>query len=297
MNVGNALKVTCVGLAGGILLRTVEMLYFMDYETGFYTDSGLMAWTCTGFVLLACLIAAILCGRANRSYGVFVPRRNPVTGVVAVLSGIALLASGVIQASRYLDGSYAKGSEYGMAERGFMHAAFFVLCLLFGLVQLYAGVGFFAGKNYFAKLPLLYLVSVLWGIFYLGLVYMFYAKSSSYSENLFAVLEAASLLLSLMYLTRVFAGIGKESSTRRLFVCGVCASVLTLSYGGGNLLLLLFGKQYPGEIPSDIQIAVLCVGVFLLLFLITFRKYGIRKLTAAEEKPRHRATRFRQSEE
>ena len=44
VNVGNALKVTCVGFAAGVLLRVVQMLYFFDYDTGFYTDGGVMAW-------------------------------------------------------------------------------------------------------------------------------------------------------------------------------------------------------------------------------------------------------------
>ena len=30
VNVGNALKVTCVGFAAGVLLRVVQMLYFFD---------------------------------------------------------------------------------------------------------------------------------------------------------------------------------------------------------------------------------------------------------------------------
>ena len=34
VNVGNALKVTCVGFAAGVLLRVVQMLYFFDYDTG-----------------------------------------------------------------------------------------------------------------------------------------------------------------------------------------------------------------------------------------------------------------------
>ena len=48
VNVGNALKVTCVGFAAGVLLRVVQMLYFFDYDTGFYTDGGVMAWISSG---------------------------------------------------------------------------------------------------------------------------------------------------------------------------------------------------------------------------------------------------------
>ena len=52
VNVGNALKVTCVGFAAGVLLRVVLMLYYFDYETSFYTDGGVMAWVSLGVPLL-----------------------------------------------------------------------------------------------------------------------------------------------------------------------------------------------------------------------------------------------------
>ena len=97
VNVGNALKVTCVGFAAGVLLRVVQMLYFFDYDTGFYTDGGVMAWISLGVPVLTGLLASWMCFRARRYFGPYVPRRNVMAGIAALLSGAVLILSGVLQ--------------------------------------------------------------------------------------------------------------------------------------------------------------------------------------------------------
>ena len=68
VNVGNALKVTCVGFAAGVLLRVVQMLYFFDYDTGFYTDGGVMAWISLALPLATGLLASWMCFRSRRYF-------------------------------------------------------------------------------------------------------------------------------------------------------------------------------------------------------------------------------------
>ena len=210
VNVGNALKVTCVGFAAGVLLRVVQMLYFFDYDTGFYTDGGVMAWISLALPLATGLLASWMCFRSRRYFGPYVPRKNVMAGVTAVLSGAVLLLSGALQ---WMDLrlQLAAGGEYVA-----LHGLFLGCCLLFGLVQLFLSVGFFTGKNSLEKARLLYLVGVLWGVAYLILVYVFYAKSSSFVENFFAVLGGVATLLCLFYLCKLFAGVDEEGAATYL---------------------------------------------------------------------------------
>ncbi len=277
MNVGNALKVTCVGFAGGVVLRVVQMLYCFDYDTGFYTDGGFLAWCSLLFTVAASLLAGAMCFCSRRYFGPYVPRKNNMLGVVAALSGTALLASAVLQTIDYVGYLKTGASAYDSAERGVIHIAFLVSCFLFGAVQLFAAAGFFQGTNNLEKAPLLYLLGVAWGVAYLILVYVFYAKSSSFVENFFAVAGGACTLLSLFYLCKLFAGVEEESAAKRVFVTGIFAVVLTVTYSFSNLALLLLGKSYSGEIPSMIQLSSLGMSLFLLVFLMTFRKHSIRR--------------------
>ncbi len=296
LNVGNALKVTCVGFAVGVVLRVVQMLYCFDYDTGFYTDGGVLAGCSLAVAVLASLLGGVMCFFSRRYFGPYVPRKNNVLGVVAVLSGAALLASAVLQAVDYAGYLKTGMSAYDSAQRGVIHVAFMASCFLFGVVQLFVSIGFFQGKNNLAKAPLLYLVGVLWGIAYLILVYVFYAKSSSFVENFFAIFGAASTLLSLFYLCKLFAGVEEESAAKRVFVAGIFAVVFTVIYSFSNLVLLLLGKSYVGEIPSLIQLSSLGVSLFLLVFLMTFRRYSIRRAPKeAEDAPaaQRKTRRFR----
>lgn len=295
MNVGNALKVTCVGFTAGVLLRVVQMLYCFDYVTGFYTDGGVLAWLSLGIPVICCLLAGFMCFKSRRYFGPYVARRNGLAGAAGILSGVALIASGILQALDYMEYLQTGISKYDSAQRGAIHVAFFAACFLFGLVQLFTSVGFFTGKNSLEKAPLLYIVGVVWGIAYLILVYVFYAKSSSFVENFFAVIGGVSMLLSLFYLCKLLAGVDEEAAAKRLFVSGIFAVVLTVTYSFSNLALLLLGKSYLGEIPAMIQLSSLGVALFLLLFLVTFKKYSLRRTPKGggdEAGGRHSAKRF-----
>ena len=288
VNVGNALKVTCVGFAAGVLLRVVLMLYHFDYDTSFYTDGGVMAWISLGVPLVMGLLAAWMCFRSRRYFGPYVPRKNPLTGAAALLSGVVLLVSAGLQWAGL--GSMTPGREQWV-----LHLFFLVCCVLFGLVQVFASVGFFTGKNNLEKVPLLYLLGVLWAISYLILVYVFYAKSPSFVENFFTILGGASMLLCLFYLCKLLAGVDEVGAAKRAYVAGIFTVVLSLSFSLSNLSLLLLGRVYSGEIPPAVQLAVLVVSLYLLVFLVTFRKYSLRRAPKGglePSGPRHSAKRF-----
>lgn len=269
VNVGNALKVTCVGFAAGVLLRVVQMLYFFDYDTGFYTDGGVMAWVSLGAPVLCGLLAAWMCFRSRRYFGPYVPRRNPLTGAAALLSGAALVFAGGAQALEL------RAGELGTYRA--VHLLFAGASLLFGLVQLAAAAGFFVGRNYLRRVPLLYLAAVLWGVAYVVMVYVFYARSSSLVENLFSVFGGVFTLLALFYLCKLLAGVDEEGAAKRLFATGVLGVVLQITYALSNLALLPLGRTYSGEIPPFAQLSSLGVALFLLVFLVSFRKSSLRR--------------------
>lgn len=277
MNVGNALKVTCVGFAGGILLRMVQLLFFFDYETGFYTDSGVMAWICTGFVVLTAVLAIVMCFRDRRSFGRYSAGKNNLAGAVGAASGLVLIAAAVMQLMDYLNYQTQNYGASDAQEYGVLHTAFLICCFAFGAVQLFVSSGFFLGRNSLSKVPLLYLVAVLWGVSYLVLVYVFYAKASSFTENFFAVIGGVTTLMALFYLCKLFAGVDEEGAAKRFYVTGIASVILTMTYSVSNLALMLLGKSYIGEIPTSVQLASLAVSLFLLAFLFTFKKDSIRR--------------------
>ena len=283
MNVGNALKVLCVGFGAGVVLRVVQMLYFYDYTTGFYTDGGVVAFCSLGLPLLAALLSGVMCFKSRRYFGPYVPRRNALAGCAAIFSGLVLIVSGVLQLTVYLRAPQTGMAVYEFSNQWMIHAAYLLASL-----QLYMAAGFFIGKRNLERLPLLYLVAVAWGILNLILAYVFYAKSSSFVENFFSVISCAALLLSLFYLCKLFAGVDEEGAAKRAFVAGGLAVVLTVTYCFSNLALMPLGRTYTGEAPASIQLSSLSVSLFVLAFLITFRKYSLRRTPAESSKEERR---------
>ena len=277
MNVGNALKVLCVGFGAGIVLRVVQMLYFFDYSTGFYTDGGVVAGCSLGLPLLAAVLSGFMCFKSRRYFGAYVPRRNVLVGGAAIASGLVLIVSAVLQGVDYLGYLKTGVTGYDFAHLRLLHFAFLITSLLFGFLQIYMSAGFFTGKRNLQKAPLLYLIAVAWGMVNLILTYVFYAKSSSFVENFFSVISSASLLMTLFYLCKLFAGVDEEGAAKRVFVSGGLAVVLTVTYCFSNLVLMLLGRKYTGEIPAPIQLSSLSVALFALTFLINFRKYSLRR--------------------
>ncbi len=288
MNVGNALKVLCVGFGAGVVLRVVQMLYFYDYTTGFYTDGGVVAFCSLGLPLLAALLSGVMCFKSRRYFGPYVPRRNALAGCAAIFSGLVLIVSGVLQLTVYLRALQTGMTVYGFSNQWMIHVAYLLASLLFGFVQLYMAAGFFVGKRNLERVPLLYLAAVAWGILNLILAYVFYAKSSSFVENFFSVISCAALLLSLFYLCKLFAGVDEEGAAKRAFVSGGLAVVLTVTYCFSNLALMPLGRTYTGEAPASIQLSSLSVSLFVLAFLITFRKYSLRRTPAESSKEERR---------
>lgn len=269
MNIGVALKVTCVGFVAGVVLRVIGMLYAFDYDTGFYTDGGLLAGCCLGAVILASVLGAVMCHRDRESLGAYVFVKDSVLGAAGLLSGaVLLLCGGLLLHDLTVQGAVRAAA----GKAGVPGLVFAVLSLAFGAVQLFAGVDFITGKGRLAKVPLLYLTGVAWGVDYLIMVYVTYAHSSSLAENFFAVVGGSALVLALFYLCRCLAGVGPKAAAHRLFITGIAAVVLVVTHSISDLTLMLLGAHYDGEIPWMIQLATLITALFVLTFLATYRR-------------------------
>ena len=280
MNVGNALKITCVGLAAGVMLRTVQMLFFYDYETGFYTDNGTVAWISLTVPLLLAGLAVVMCLRSGSHFGPFVPRKNIPMGLVTALSGVILIFAGFIILVDFLGNTLLlpEGSmpEAYPALYTVVYIPFAAFSVLFGMVQIMFAVSFFGGSNSIGKAPLLYITAVLWSLFLLILMYIFYARTPSFTDNFFAIFSSSSILLTLFYLTKLISSVDESPSSKRMFLCGIFAVVISMTSSLSNLVLMFLSKTASNKIDFMIQLSVAGVAAFLLVFLVTFRKYSLR---------------------
>ena len=248
MRVGRALKLICVGFGLGVLLRVVQMLYFFDYETGFYTDGGVMAWLSLGLPLAASLAAAVLCYRSRRVLrALHSPAQRAGGGDRAAVRGGAgdlrrppgggrrgAAGSGLLQRRR--PGGHPGGllGELPALRPG---ADRRVRGVLHREEQLGQGAPAVPGGSAVGReLPgagvrvLRQVPPPLW-------------RTSS------PWWAPPPCCWALFYLCKLLAGVEEESAARRLFIAGSFGVVLTVSYTFSNLALMPLGRWYTGEIP------------------------------------------------
>lgn len=266
----SGLKLICAGTAAAVVLRSIQMLFFFDFDTGFYPDGGLAAWISL-LLPLAAVIAAVAAARPDcQSLGPWHSCKRPVLAALAALSGAVLCGVSLVMAADYkfyLDSGF---SQFESIRQQGDHVLYIIASLLFGVVQLAGAMGLFSGRDILPRAPLIYIPAVLWGLANLVMVYVFYAKSSSVVENIFALIGAAALLLALLYLCRLFAGLTPQKTALRLLSTGGLAAVLVIGGQGVNLVLRLSGKSYAGEIPPACQLAEVGTALFVLGAMVSY---------------------------
>ena len=255
------------GLIAGTVFRIFRGLWALDSVTGFDNDGGVLNWLSLA-VPMFLAIGAILIFRSNKAaFQSSHFEKSQGISIMGIGTGLLLVQSGVMQILDYSRGTGLafQGGEF--SQQGFIFVFYIVMCLVFGLVQLVA-VGFW--KDFFAKAPLLYVSAILWGMSYLVMVYVFYAKSSSFVENFFVVAGAASMLLALLYLCKLFASVDPAESAKRMFVFGGIAAVLVGTYTMADLVLFFTGAGYFGDIPAQFQLTGAGMSIYILACMAGF---------------------------
>ncbi|MGN0478513.1 MAG: hypothetical protein ACI4GO_03680 [Hominenteromicrobium sp.] len=280
------MKTKCAFWAAGIgillaaALRCIQMLYFFDDETGFVTDSGIFSWISSGIMLLAVLISGILC-RTDRSLcGRLRPGANGAVGVTALFSALFLGLCSIVLFRDFYTYRYYGVVYFVPSAHVEAHLPFAVLSALFGIAMLISAVVWMCGKG-FRGLGVLWALGILWGLCYMVLTFMTYSASATTVENFFTVGGGAALVFFLLAEGKLFAGIGTGAS-RDIYVFGLPAAVLWLTYVFSNTVLIIAGRGYATEMPYVLQLVMLFQSVHILALLFSLRGTNFEPLPAEQ---------------
>lgn len=287
LSINTGLKLVVWGIPLGLVLRLVQMNFFFDFDTGFYTDGGVTAWVSLLLPAAMAVAAAVCFNKNSRAFTEReqVPAKGP--GAFAGASGGTLLMMGCYMLEDYADYNNLGLMTFETTQNTGLHIALAVLCLVFGALQSVTAAWLCMGSGMYKKAPLLYLPGVAWGMLMLVAVYVFYARSSSTVENLFTLVGSALMLMSLFYLCAALGGAGEPRALKRLFIFGGLTAVLVIPYDLSNVALAMMGKTYFGELPGLYSLVRLAVGMFVLAFMLSSYRTGVDKeLDGASAEPK-----------
>ncbi len=281
-----------IGTLLATVLRCIQMLYFFDDETGFVTDSGVFALASGGLTLLTACVSGLLCRLDRGLCGRMRRGTNGAAGAAALFPALFLLLSASVLFRDFY--TYHRfGVAYSIpAAHVDAHVPFAVLSVLFGLVMLASAVVWMRGKGLPGGFGALWTIGVLWGLCYMVLTFMTYSASATTAENLFTVGGGAALVFFLLAEGKLFSGIGGKNAAQDIYVFGLPAAVLWMTYGLSNTVLIVAGRGYATEMPYVIQLVMLLLSVHILTLLFTFRQTNfepaqLERDTESREKTGH----------
>ena len=277
LSIKTGLKLVVWGIPLGLLLRLVQLNFFFDFGTGFYTDGGVTAWLSLLLPAAMALLGGLLFWRNS---GAFAARERGAArgpGIFAGFSGGVLLVQGAYMVKDWLDLGKMGPAAFETTGNTWLHLALAVMCLIFGVLQCLNAGWLSMGLDVYKKAPLLYLPGAVWGLTELVAVYVYYARSSSVVENLFSMAGTALLAMALFYLCGALSGWNEPRAIKRLCIFGGLSAVLLIPYDLSNIALALSGSTYFGEFPPIYALGRLMVSIFLLSFMLSSYRTAVDK--------------------
>lgn len=288
LSIKTGLKLVVWGIPIGLLLRLVQLNFFFDFDTGFYTDGGATAWLSLLLPAAMALVGGLLFWRNS---GAFTARERGAArgpGIFAGLSGGVLLVQGAYMIKDWLELGRMGPAAFETTGNTGLHLALAAMCLIFGALQCLNAGWLCMGLDVYKRAPLLYLPGVAWGMAELVAVYVYYARSSSTVENLFSMAGTALLLTALFYLCGALSGWNEPRAIKRLCIFGGLSSALLIPYDLGSIALALGGNTYFGEFPPLYALGRLMVSIFLLSFMLSSYRTAVDKSKdGAPAAPKH----------
>lgn len=250
----------CVALPLSVLLRTLQLFFTVETETGFFKSE----YKTVGFYLLVIIIAAcaslaIICFTGHRR-----PEHPPETNIFLALSSILAalgVAAGVYDTR--LTGVVTPWQSVLLTLTGVMAAVYFILFAISG----------------FAKIKLSPLLSVLPPLYFIMKTISSFTAISSLaliSDNILILSSLCVMLIFFINFGKLYNGIDTEQNFRKLMASGLVSAVLCFTQGIPHIIINLVTDNGYLHTSNAANFSVLSFGIFIAVF--TFSHFSANNI-------------------
>ena len=243
------------------VLRCIQLLFFFNDKTGFVTDSGVFTYLYCGILMLSALASVILCRTARDTCGVMQRARSFGIAATSFLLALFLFyCAFVLFLEMYTLQNY--GLTYFIEPQYISaHLPIAVLSAMFGAACVILGVCWLRGGKLPGGIGVVWISAVLWGLYFMVLTFMTHSAAATTQENVFTVGGGALMLLFLLQESKLLSCVGGRKVPQYMYVFGLPAAVLWLTYTVSNTVLILFGRGYAAEMPYVLQLVMLVAAI------------------------------------
>lgn len=271
MKIKNAFIAAGTGTVLAAVFRCIQMLFFFNDETGFFTDSGVFTYLSCGVILIAGAVSMVMCRVDRRTCGILQRGRSWGSGITALLASLFLLyCAGILLLDAYNYVHY--GVTYCIEPSHVMaHVPLAVLSVLFGIAALIVAVCWLRGGKLPGSIGAVWALGSVWGLYYMVLTFMTYSAAATTQENLFTVGGGALMLMFLLSEGKLLTGTGGRKASRSVFIFGLPAVMFWLTYVSSNTVLIILGRGYATEMPYMVQLVMLALALHAAALLFSLQ--------------------------
>lgn len=256
----------CITLPLSILLRTLQLFFTVETDTGFFKSE----YKTAGFYLLLLIVAACAClavvcftGHRNPEHP---PKINPLISLSSVLASVGV-AAGIYDTR--LTGVTMLWQSVLLTLSGIAAAAYFLLYALSG----------------FMKLKLSPLLSMIPSVYFIMKIICSFTAISSLaliSDNILILSSLCVMLIFFLSFGKLYNGIDSERNFRKLMASGLVAAVISFTQCLPHIIINLVTDNGYLHTSNAANFSVLSFGIFITVF--TFSHFSYKNVTVVHRK-------------
>lgn len=263
-------------------LRIFQLVFFVDYDTGFFMDDGVISTSLTLFLLCACAVIMFMCFREKHSPKRYPPMQNLPAGVTAGITGAAALVHSIVTIVNFAKPPAGMAAAVSAGQK-YLSIILGLVGLVAGVIWLVTAVGYFRGKNIFRDMPYFALVPPIWLCLNLVALILNYTSYANFTENIYDMLTVMLMLLFVFSRAKLLAGVRLFSTGKRVYAFGLPAVLLAAITTLPNCLLPLLGKAPISGLSATFSLVLAALALYGGVHLWALQK--VPEITQPEELP------------
>ncbi len=265
-------------LTVAIPIRTYQLLFITEYDTGFYRTVDWSVYLIYALSIVAILVSFVLVNLAKNvpSSKDEIRKKNMFSAISAILFALGIIVD-VIMAFASLLSNDTTGTMSGMLNQEnimptLIEAVFGILSAIYIMMF---GISHIDGRTTYSQYKFLALAPLAWTV---GRIIIRFLKKISYvniADLMLELFTLAGMMLFFLALARISSGLANEKSMRSLFASGYVCVFFCLLANVPRLVIGLTGNSayLPNEYPLSI-----CDLTFAL-FVVSYIANAMQKAT------------------
>lgn len=251
MKLSKILTFFCIGTPICVVLRIFQIIFTIEYETGFYKNEYQTIGKAISFVIFAfCALLGYFCFKYYKS-----PEKPPKTNLFMSVACVGLAFITIAQA--FYD------SNEGMASGWQV-----VLIRILGVITAIYFIGF-AISEYIKLPPLVHIIPCLFMIMRTAFIFINTSALAHITDNILLLATYCVVLVFFVNMAKLYNGVDIEKNFRKLLASGLIAGSLCLTQSIAQIFVNLTSNVAYLHVSNIANISTLLMGVFVFAFIIS----------------------------